>query len=139
MSDVNVQLNAASVQVIDNTSNAYQVNTAIGSIVLPATASIYADYFQVGTSPISLTLPGATAFFVYIKNLSETATVSVTCTPQGGSVWASPLVLAFNSTVPDLGGVFLYCQPSEANGGGISAISLVASANNTPIEVLVAA
>lgn len=87
-------------------------------------ATVFYDPFFAGGA---VSLPAATVFLVYVKNLSATVNTTVAFTPVGAGVASSLLLLP--------GGLFLYFLPAET-GGGISALSLTAA---TSTEVLVAA
>ncbi len=73
-------------------------------------------------------LPLATVSFLYLKNLSSTATVTVVWTPLAGA----------SATVQTLqpGSFILICQ--TAAGAGITALSLQASVSSTPYEMILA-
>lgn len=86
--------------------------------------TVFYDPFFAGGA---VSLPAATVFLVYVKNLSATVNTTVGFTPVGAGVASSLLLLP--------GGLFLYFLPAET-GGGISALSLTAA---TTTEVLVAA
>jgi hypothetical protein len=130
MSNVNVQLTATALQVIDNTGTVTRVNTPVAALVAALTAASYTDYYIVGTSPTGLGLPspGVTAFqFAWIKNNHAVNTVTVTPTPVAGG---TPL-----GYIIQPGGVFFYANPATT-AGGLSAITLVASGASTPCELL---
>lgn len=133
MSNVNIVLDSASVQVIDITSSAYQVNSPVGNITLVGTDASYQSYAQIATAGTALTLPATTVWVVYVKNLSTTATITVRMQVTGGSLPA-----AADSPLLPAGGVFLYWAPVETSGG-IIGVTLVSSAGPSPAEVLLAA
>jgi hypothetical protein len=130
LSNANVILNGASIQVINQTSSAQQVNSSAGNPTFSATYVYYNAYENIGTSPATLTLPDTTVWVAWVKNLSATANLTVTPTPVAGG---TPLGYIL---VP--GGVWAYWNPAKT-AGGLSAISLTASALATPVEVLLAA
>ena len=110
------------------------VSTNIGTPVAGAQVIGYDAYSNIGSgSPSAITMPAATCWAVYVKNLGATNNLLVTCTPAGGSAWASPLVL-----LP--GASFLYWAPYSAapGSGGITALSLQGSGGATPAEILLA-
>jgi hypothetical protein len=90
---------------------------------LTAQTVFFDPFFGGGT----VTLPAATVFIVYVKNIQASGNITVSFTPVGAG-GASSLLL-----VP--GAIFLYFMTSEA-AGGISAVSTTAS---TSSEVMVAA
>jgi hypothetical protein len=132
VANVNVQLTGAALQVIDNAASTIRVNSPISTIVGQTAASVYDAYFQLSTvatviSPFLVT--AGPAWQIYIRNISGSNTVSLLLTPTGGSAWASPLILVPNA-------VFIYMATYSTNpaSGGVSLISMTASANNTFIE-----
>jgi len=138
MSNINAQAAGITLQVIDNTNSVQRINSPIATILAQATASFYDSYFQVtattyGTAQ-AVSLPAATVYFVWIKNLHATNNLSVIGTVTGGAAWPSgsvPIVAG--------GGVFAYLlNYSAAPANGFIAISLFASASPTPCEILVA-
>jgi len=138
MANVNVILDAASVQIVDTAStvnpNAYRVNSPIGEITLAATKAAYESYFNVaGGAGTSLSLPAATIWFLYVKNLDAVANLTIQFQAAGGSLNSSA-----NSEILTPGGVKIYANASEG-AGGISAITLISSVGNTAAEILLAA
>jgi hypothetical protein len=130
-----VQLSGGSIQVIDNTATVQRVNSPIATIVGQVAASFYDAFFPVpNPGPVSLTLPGATVWNVFVRNINTTNTISVIATPAGGAPWASPLVLAPNA-------IFVYMATFAANpaAGGITALTLGSNGANTFAEVMLAA
>lgn len=134
MPNVSTILDSASVQVIDTATSTYRVNSPIGNITLSATVADYQSYRLIANGGgTSLTLPAATVWFVYVKNLDAAANLTVQFQVTGGS-----LNSAANSEVLTPGGVKIYANPSEG-AGGIIAITLVSSVGNTPAEILLSA
>jgi len=131
--NVNVILDAASVQVIDTVTNTYRVNSAIGDITLAANESSYQSFAAIATTGTALTLPAATIWVVYVKNLDATQTLTVQVQPTGGV-----LPSAANSPVLPPGGVYIYWAPLETSGG-ITAVTLKSSSGPMAAEVLLAA
>lgn len=135
MANINAQLASANIQVIDNAASIQRVNSPIATILAQVAASFYDAYFLVpNAAPVSLVLPAATVWVVFIRNISGTNTVSVTATPAGGAAWTSPLVLVPNS-------IFLYMATFATNpgAGGLTAISIQSSGATTYAEILLAA
>ena len=83
-----------------------------------------AQSLLVGTSATPLTLPLSPINFLYIKNLSGAATLTVSWTPNGG---ASATVLTLQP------GAYIHFAEPVA-GSGVTAVSVQASAISTPIE-----
>ena len=89
---------------------------------------------SIGTSAVAVTLVPATAFGLYIRNVSATASVQVTATPAAG-VSAIIGVLA-------PGGFMMVANPSAGSAPvtatpGYTAITLQSSAAATPVEFAV--
>jgi hypothetical protein len=133
VANVNVVLNSASLQVLDLTTNLFRLNSPVGTVTLAATSAFYDAYFlaAAGAGTV-LTLPAATVWIVYVKNLHATQNVQVLFAAVGGA-----LLSAANSPLVVPGGVFMYWNPSEA-AGGITAVTLIGSGANTACEVLLA-
>ena len=131
--NINCVLDSASVQVIDTVTNTYRVNSAIGSITLAANEASYQSFAPIATAGTALTLPAATIWVVYVKNLDAVATLTVQVQPTGGA-----LPSAANSPLLPPGGVYIYWAPLETSGG-IIAVTLKSSAGPTAAEVLLAA
>lgn len=88
------------------------------------TGAATAQSLLVGTGVTPLTLPLSPINFLYIKNLSGAATLTVTWTPNAG---VSAVVLTLQP-----GAYIHFAEP--AAGGGVTAVSVQASALSTPIE-----
>jgi hypothetical protein len=92
----------------------------------------------IGTTPVTITLPITPTQVVYIGNLHPTNTITVTWTPNGGT----------SAVVQTIGPVTQQANPQPATQGillinnnaigatGITALSIVASAASTPIELM---
>lgn len=89
-------------------------------------ASSVAQQVLIPNAPTSITLPISPVNFVYVKNLSGTATITVTWTPNGG---ASNVVVTLQP------GSYVELVETAA-GSGITALSLQASVASTPVEYL---
>ena len=134
MSNLNVLLDSASVQVIDLTGNVYRVNSPVGGIELTASEAAYQSYAVIASSPgTSLTLPASEVWVVYVKNLDAAANLTVQVQPFGGA-----LPSAANSPILTPGGVYIYWNSSEG-AGGVIAVTLISSAGPTAAEILLAA
>lgn len=132
MANVNVQLNGASIQVLDQ-NNVFRVNSPVGQVTLPGNTAFYDSFLSVATSPGTvLTLPATTVWVVYVNNLSGSLNLTVQLTVAGGVQ-----ISAVNSPVLMPGAVFMYWNPVE-NSGGITGVTLIGSAT-CPAEVLLAA
>jgi len=133
-SNVNAQLVGATVQVVDNAANVYRVNSVITTLVAQATAAYYDPYALVPTGSTALTLPAATVWTLYLRNISASNTISLILTPSGGSAWASPYILPPTSIL-----CVVANYSSNPTAGGFTAASWLASASNTYAEILLAA
>lgn len=136
-SNANVLFNA-NLLVLDTTVNPadYVVNR-IRSLAFASIAQFYDSFFQAGTSPVAIGLPSLLIQVAWVCNLNTSNYVTVSFIPNGGSAETVVLQPSLNQGQP--GGVFLYFNPSNTTGiGGISALTLSASGNNTSCEVLVA-
>jgi hypothetical protein len=114
------------ITMTDNLSGSVQLTKALTFQYL-GTIFDYAQGLSVGTSPTALSLPLSPAQFLYIKNLSTTATVTATWTPNGGS---SAVVITLQP-----GSTIIYVETNATSG--ITALSVTASAATTPIEYIV--
>jgi hypothetical protein len=82
-----------------------------------AATTDYANSFFV--SPGAVTLPAATIFVAYVKNLNATGNITVTWTPVGGAPQSFILLP---------GCLFIYFL-TAGTGGGITALSLAGTGN----------
>lgn len=133
MSNVSAILDSASVQVIDVATSTYRVNSPVGNITLTGTVASYESFAQIAAAGTALTLPAATVWVVYVKNLDTVETLTVQVQPTGGA-----LPSAANSPVLPPGGVYVYWAPVETSGGVI-AVTLKSSSGTIGAEVLLAA
>lgn len=116
---------SGTVQIVDSTSGASPLTIPI-SFTVSGTAVADAMSLTIGTSPTSVTLPIGTVNFVMIINKSNSATLTVTWTPNGGS---SNVV----QTLEPGSGIVV---AQAASGAGITALSLEASGSGTPAQVI---
>lgn len=86
------------------------------------------QFTSFGTSPTTVTLPIAAVQFLYFKNLSTTATITLTWTKTGGS---SQTIITL-----DPGAAITFVENTTSNG--ISALSVTASVAATPAEFILA-
>ena len=123
---------AATLQTSDTTlSPSPQI--VIRSLNNPTFAAVVESYLPfaqvVNPTTLTITLPAATVFVAYVKNLSAAGNLTVNFTPTGGATQNCLLIP---------GGVFLYMQPATT-AGGITAMSLASSAGTISAEILTAA
>ena len=132
--NVNVVLDSASIQVIDQTNNVYRVNSPVGDVTLTANEANYQSYAVIASGGgTALILPASKVWVVYVKNLDAAANLTVQVQPFGGA-----LPSAANSPILTPGGVYIYWDPSEG-AGGVIAVTLISSVGSTAAEVLLAA
>ena len=132
MSNVNV-VTGLTIQAVDITANVTPYNRALQGILLPVTVWASADFLQVLTTGTVITLPAATVWYVYVRNLSAND-ITLTYTPAGGAA-TSVVLLPITSS---FGGIFLYANTTETGGGGITALSLTAASATSSAEYFVA-
>jgi hypothetical protein len=105
------------------------VTRNLNNPTLVATVAFYDPFFQAAVGGSAVTLPAATCWIAYVKNLDAVANLTVQWNAVG-SAGNSTMLL-----VP--GGVFVYFQPTEG-AGGFTTMTLTASAGTINTEVLVA-
>jgi hypothetical protein len=138
-SNLNVILNGLSIQVVNTTDSTTRVNSSAGNPSLGASESTYTDYLPIAAGGgTTLTLPAATIWILYVRNLGGTngtpsGNIQVNFTVTGGAA-----ITAANSPIVLPNGVFAYWNTAES-AGGITAVTLIASVANTPVEILMAA
>lgn len=122
---------SASLTVTDTTlSPSPQIITrSLNNPTLAGTVCFYDPFFQASNAGSAVTLPAATCWVAFVKNLDAAANLTVAWTAIGAAGSSSMLL------VP--GGVFLYFQPTEG-AGGFTAMTLTASAGTINTEVLIA-
>jgi hypothetical protein len=104
------------------------VTRNLNNPTLAGTVVFYDPFFQAAAAGSAVTLPAATCWIAYVKNLDAAANLTVAWTPTGQASSSSILVP---------GGIFLYFQPTEG-AGGFTAMTLTSSAGTINTEVLVA-
>lgn len=114
-------------QLTDNQSGSTTFLKAL-SLSYSGTVSAFAQQTLIGLTPITIDLQNSNAQFVYIKNIKTTfsSNLTVTWTPNGG---ASETAITLSP-----GSAIILCETDAVNG--ITALSLTASAANTPVEYL---
>lgn len=115
------------ITITDNLTNSVQLQKQVVG-TYTGTLSEFAQQVSLASGSTSITLPGSPVNFVYLRNLSTSATVIVTWTPNGG---ASNVVCTLQP------GAFLILNESNATSG-ITALSLNASVSSTPVEFILA-
>jgi hypothetical protein len=113
------------ITMTDNLSGSVQLTKALAFQYL-GTIFEYSQSQNIGTGTTTISLPLSPTQFVYMKNLSTTATVTTTWTPNGGTS-ASILTLQPGSTV-----IFVETNTTS----GITAMTVTASTSTTPIEYI---
>jgi hypothetical protein len=104
------------------------VSRSFQNPTLAATVLFYDPFFQAANTGSAVTLPAATCWVAWVKNLDAAANLTVAWTPTGQA--SSSMIL-----VP--GGIFQYFQPTEV-AGGFTAMTLTASAGTINTEVFIA-
>src|ERR1700678_1884010 len=104
--------------VPNSTLNTTPINAVPATNTLAATTVSYNPAFQVLTTLTTIPLPNTPVQVAYVKNLDPSNPITVAFTPVGFS--------ATSITLPP-GAVFLYFNPSETDGGGISALAATAT------------
>lgn len=99
------------------------ITRSLNNPTLAAIVDFANNFFQC-TGATVVTLPAATVWVVYVKNLDVAANLTVTYNVS-------------NTMVLVPGGIFLYFQPSEA-AGGITSLTLTPSAGTISADVYVA-
>jgi len=121
---VTVTINSV-IQITDNlTGSVTSQKAVVGSY--SGTVATEGQNVIIGTSPTTIALPGSPTNFVYIKNLSSSATLTVTWTPNGG---ASNVVITLEPNS-------FHILDESITGAGITALSVTASVITTPIEYI---
>lgn len=114
------------------TDNLAGDTTFLKQLVLSYTGTVssFAQSFLVGTATSVIPVPSPSAQFVYIRNIPTTfaSNLSVTWTPNG----------AGSETIVTLspGAAIILAETDQVNG--ITALTLTATASNTPVEYILA-
>jgi len=116
-----------SLTVTDNLSGSIAQVLAL-SQSYAGSVSAYEPNFSVSTGGSAVTFPIAALQFVYVKNLSLTATIAVAWTKNGGG---SVAVITL-----DPGAFIMFCENSTANG--ITAMTLTSSAGTIAAQLVLA-
>ena len=111
--------------VTDNLTGSVSLQKVLNN-TYTGTVESYGQSVTIGTSSVTISLPINPVEFLYVKNLSTTAStnITVTWTPESGS---SATVVTL-----DPGALIMYCEVGTSNG--ISALSLVSNQAGTPVE-----
>jgi hypothetical protein len=128
--NISVLLNAT-LSATDTTlsPSATIVTRNLNNPTLAGTVVFYDPFFQALAAGSAVTLPAATCWCAFVKNLDAAANLTVAWTAVGAAGSSTFLL------VP--GGVFIYLQPTEG-AGGFTAMTLTASAGTINTEVFVA-
>lgn len=138
MPNLNVILSGATLQVVDTATSTTRVNSSLGNPTLGAAVESYIDFLPIAAAGTALTLPAATIWALCIRNLggingTPAGNITIRAQAIGGALPAaadSPII------VPN--GCYVYINPTTG-AGGLIAVTLVASINLTPVEILLAA
>lgn len=118
---------SGTIQISDPLTGTLTVSKTL-SQAFDGTVCSQGEAVKFGTSPTTVTLPISPTQIVYIANLSQTATVTVTWTPTGGS----------SATVTVLQPLAALLSMESNTTSGITALSITASGANTPVDYLLA-
>jgi len=137
MANVNAILNGATLQAINTIDGTTRVNSASGNPTLNASTVYYDNYYEVLSSGSTISIPLNTAWVVWVRNLggqnsTPAGNITVRFTVAGGSQIATA-----DSPIIPPGGIFAYWCTSES-AGGFTGLTLIASVNATPAEIMLA-
>lgn len=125
---VNVSI-TGSIKATDSVAGTIALSKVLTALTTPATVFTEASGANVGTSPVSVTLPVSPTTFVYIKCTHATQTLTVTWTPNGG---------ASNQVVVLQPGSYISFGETTQAVSGITALSLTGSGAATSYELILA-
>jgi hypothetical protein len=94
---------------------------------LQGTVSLFEPFFQATVGGVAVTLPASPAHLILIQNLSTSAVLSVTVTPNGQ---------AASTSTYGPNGVCILFDPA-GSGGGFTALTLTGIAGTVPAMVFV--
>lgn len=115
------------ISVTDNQSGSLAQALAIVASYVGSVSEYY-PAFSVSTGGSAVTFPITALQFVYVKNLSTTATMTVAWTPQGGSS---------NTAIKlDPGGFTMFGETTTSNG--ITAMTLTSSSGTITAQMILA-
>lgn len=119
-----------SVQLTDNIAGDTSLSKGI-DFTYTGTYSSFTQSQSVGTSPVSLTLPGSPVQFLYLRNLATVSgsNLTVTWTPNIGS---SNVVMTLTP-----GAAIIFSETDTTQG--ITDLSVTAAVAATPLEYILAA
>lgn len=118
------------ITLTDSVTGTVPLSKALANLSFTGISSEFSQSFMVGTSPTDIDIPTTYTQFVYLKNVAPSNTVTVTWTPSGGSSAAVATLQA--------GSAIILCGSNTSTASGITDLSITASANNTPIEFVMA-
>lgn len=118
---------SGNIQLTDPNTGTVTISKAL-TASFTGTVSTVAESTLIGTATAVIALPVNPTQLVYIKNLAPAATVTITWTLNGGS--SEPVII-----LQPLGMILM----NESNtNGGITALSLQASAVSSPVDYILA-
>lgn len=116
----------STVSLTDNLTGSIQLQKQI-NLSYSGIVSEFAQSQTIGTSPVTIVMPGVPVEFLYLKNLSTSATITVN--------WASVEVGSSTQILVLQPGSFILFLESNAVSG-ITAMTLTASASGTTVEYI---
>ena len=115
------------ITVTDNQSGSISQVLAISQSYVGSVSEYYPN-FSVGTGGSAVTFPITALQFVYVKNLSTTATIAVAWTKNGGS---SQAILTL-----DPGAFIMFAENTTTNG--ITSMTLTSSSGTIAAQLVLA-
>ena len=130
MPNLSIELQAfLAVANLANPIPPYIVTYDFGNPTLQGTSSYFDPYFQATTGGVAVPLPATPVFCVFIQNVTSTAVIlQIAVTPTGG---------APQNYLLGQQGLWMYSDPSETSGDGISAITLTGLVSTASAMVFV--
>ena len=98
----------------------------VGYIMYDTTRGSFSVQMLLDTNPHAQTLPGATVYLLYLRNVDPKANITVTWTPTGGASVVTH-VLAPNAVI--------LVSDNPGGAGGITALSLQSDTANASYEI----
>jgi hypothetical protein len=125
-----------SITTVNVNQNQSTINVSLQGIVLASSQIFYDQFVPCPTTGFVVpSIPGGSAFDVYVRNLSLTNVLNVTLTPTGGSAFTVALNFATSSSTT--GGIFMVWGTTQAVGG-FSALTLTGVGATVPAELYLA-
>lgn len=114
------------INLVDSASGSQPFVKQLSNLVFTGSVSELSQSTSLANGANVISLPISPVQFIYIKNLHLSNTIQVTWTPTGGS----------SNIVCTLEPGSWIIEGNTTTGGGITALTLTASAGSTPVEYL---